>query len=298
MAAQMIRNRMQPWTFLAPFLLLFVAFLLVPLIYAVYISFFVRRMGVLYFVGFQNYITAIQDHQFWVSIVRVFFYGVVQGVIMIVLALLLALLLDTKWAKFKSLFRLLFLLPYAVPGVFASILWGFLYSKSMNPLLHDLKFDPLSSGFLLYAIVNIATWEWAGYNMILYIASLTGVSSELYEAAKLDGCNEWQLARFIKLPLLKPTIVMTCILSFIGSMQLFNEPFLLTALTPISPDFTPNIYIYNMAFSMTNLPYAATLSVFLALITILISVIALIVNRLWRRRTPTAGAGASAASAA
>jgi multiple sugar transport system permease protein len=201
-------------------------------------------------------------------------------------ALLLALLLDTKLAKLKSFFRLLYFLPYAVPGVFASIMWGFLYSKPLDPILQAVHFDPLSSGLLLYSIINIATWEWTGYNMTLYAASLSGISTELYEAAKLDGCNEWKLARYIKLPLLKPTLVMTIVLSFIGSMQLFNEPFLLNTLTPISQNFTPNIDIYNMAFSLNNLPYAATLSVILALITILVSIVVMICTRLVKGRTP------------
>jgi len=266
--------------FLATFMLLFVAFLLAPLIYAFYTSLFIERFGQPIFVGFRNYVNAFQDAAFWSSIVNVIKYAVIQGVIMIVLSLILALVLDTRYAKLKSLFRLVYFLPYAVPGVFASIMWGFLYSKPLDPLLQAVHFDPLSSGALLYSIINIATWEWAGYNMTLYSAALTGVSSDLYEAAIVDGCNEFQLAWHIKLPLLRPTILMTVILSFIGSMQLFNEPFLLSALTPISQTFTPNMDIYAMAFNLTNLPYAATLAVLLGAITILISAVVMVAARL------------------
>ena len=109
--------------------------------------------------------------------------------------------------------------------------------------------------------------------------------TDLYEAAIVDGCNEFQLAWHIKLPLLRPTILMTVILSFIGSMQLFNEPFLLSALTPISQTFTPNMDIYAMAFNLTNLPYAATLAVLLGAITIFISACVMIVARIIGRRT-------------
>ncbi|KRW92187.1 ABC transporter permease [Alicyclobacillus tengchongensis] len=276
-------KRLSPWAFMLPFLLLFVAFLIVPMVYAFYTSLFIHRMGNSYFVGFQNYANAFQDTAFWGSVLNVIKYAIIQGVIMLALSLALALLLDTRYAKFKAFFRLVYFLPYAVPGVFASIMWGFLYSKPLDPLLQMLHFDPLASGAFLYSIVNIATWEWAGYNMTLYAASLTGVSNELYEAARMDGCNEWQLAWYIKIPLLRPTIVMTIVLSFIGSMQLFNEPFLLEALTPVSQTFAPNLDIYNMAFSLTNLPYAATLSVLLGAITIAISVVVMMVTRLFNR---------------
>ncbi|WP_206880992.1 ABC transporter permease subunit [Alicyclobacillus mali (ex Roth et al. 2021)] len=271
--------------FLAPFILLFVAFLLAPLLYAFYTSLFIDRFGEPIFVGLRNYINAFQDGAFWSSVVNVIRYAILQGVIMIALSLILALVLDTKYARWKPLFRLVYFLPYAVPGVFASIMWGFLYSKPLDPLLQAVRFDPLSSAALLYSIINIATWEWAGYNMTLYAASLTGVSSDLYEAAIVDGCNEFQLAWHIKLPLLRPTILMTVILSFIGSMQLFNEPFLLSALTPISQTFTPNMDIYAMAFNLTNLPYAATLAVLLGAITIFISACVMIVARVVGRRS-------------
>ncbi len=271
-------------------MLLFIAFLLAPLIYAFYTSLFINRFGQPIFVGFRNYVNAFQDTAFWSSVVNVIRYAVLQGVIMIALSLILALVLDTKYARWKPFFRLVYFLPYAVPGVFASIMWGFLYSKPLDPFLQAMHFDPLSASALLYSIINIATWEWAGYNMTLYAASLTGISTDLYEAAIVDGCNEFQLAWYIKLPLLRPTILMTVILSFIGSMQLFNEPFLLSALTPISQTFTPNMDIYAMAFNLTNLPYAATLAVLLGAITIFISACVMVIARIIGRRSRERGA--------
>lgn len=253
-------------------------FLIGPLIYAFYISLFVQRMGVLHFVGFQNYLIALQNTDFWVSILRVLYYGVLQGVVMIGLAIVLALLLDTPYAKAKSFFRLVYFLPYAVPGILAAILWGFLYSDKIDPLVSAIHFQPLSTGTLLYSILNITVWEWAGYNMTIYVASLTGQSQELFEAARIDGCGEWKLAFAVKLPLLKPTIVMTVLLSMIGSVQMFNEPFILGNLTAISPSYTPNIAIYNMAIGDSNEPYGATLAVLLGVISIGLSFIALLIT--------------------
>lgn len=234
-------------------------------------------MGVLHFVGFQNYLIAIQNIDFWGSILRVLYYGVLQGIIMIGLGIALALLLDTPYARAKSFFRLVYFLPYAVPGILAAILWGFLYSDKIDPILNAIHFQPLSSGVLLYSILNITVWEWAGYNMTIYVASLTGQSPELFEAARIDGCGEWKLAWSVKLPLLRPTIVMTVLLSMIGSVQLFNEPFILGNLTAISPTYTPNIAIYNMAIGDSNEPYGAALAVLLGVISILLSLIALLI---------------------
>lgn len=266
-----------------PFFVLFVVFLIMPLFYAFYISLFVSRMGILHFVGFQNYIYAFQDSEFWRSILRVIYYGVLQAIIMIGLAILLTLILDTPYAKGKSFFRLIFFLPYAVPGVLAAIMWGFLYSTKINPLLSLIHFQPLSSGVMIYSILNITVWEWVGYNMTIYVASLTGQSRDLFEAARIDGCGEWKLAWKVKLPLLRPTIGMTVLLSMIGSVQLFNEPFILSSLTAISPTFTPNIAIYNTAIGNANEPYGAALAVLLGVITIGLSFICLtvvnVVNR-------------------
>ncbi|WP_233095873.1 carbohydrate ABC transporter permease [Alicyclobacillus sp. SO9] len=275
-----MKSEKSAWGFLLPFMLLFVVFLIGPLIYAFYISLFVQRMGVLHFIGFHNYIIALHNGAFWVSILRVLYYGVLQAILMIGLAIVLALLLDTPYARGKAFFRLVYFLPYAVPGVLAAILWGFMYSTRIDPILSAIHFKPLSSGVLLYSILNITVWEWVGYNMTIYIASLAGQNRDLFEAARIDGCGEWKLAWNVKLPLLQPTIVMTVLLSMIGSVQLFNEPFILESLTAISPNFTPNLAIFNMAIGVSNEPYGATLAVLLGVISIILSFLALFILRM------------------
>jgi multiple sugar transport system permease protein len=267
-------HRSVPYILLLPFLVLFALFFVFPFLYSLILSLFVNREGSNHFVGLQNYMTAWQDNSFWYAIERVAYYGVVQVVIMLVLALVLALFLDSRYVKSKTLFRIIYFLPYAVPGVIAAIMWGFLYSPDLNPFLKLFQMftggkplDLLSTEHVLYGIINMATWEWTGYNMTIYFASLTSIPLELYDAAKIDGCNEFQTAWYVKLPLLKPTIVMTAVLSIIGSLQLFNEPFVLKSLTSIPATFTPNMDIYNMAFAYGNFTYSATLSIILVLIT-------------------------------
>jgi multiple sugar transport system permease protein len=276
----MVRVRRVPYILLIPFLILFTLFFIFPFLYSLIISFFVSSQGSYHFVGLSNYLTAWEDKSFWYAVYRVAYYGVVQVIIMLVLALIMALFLDSPYVRSKGLFRVIYFLPYAVPGVIAAIMWGFLYSPDLDPILKIFEvftggkpLNLLASGSVLYGIMNMATWAWTGYNMTIYFASLTSIPIDLYEAAKLDGCNEWKTAWYIKLPLLRQVIIMTTVLSIIGSLQLFNEPYVLSSLTTIPATFTPNMDIYNMAFAYGNFTYSATLSITLVLITFIASLL-------------------------
>ena len=294
----MKRNRSVPYVMLAPFVIFFVGFFIYPFFYAFYLSLFASRMGVSHFVAFGNYLLAFKDGAFWSSIVTVAKYAVLQLFTMLLLALLLALFLDSPIVKGKAAFRLIYFLPYAVPGVIAALMWGFLYSPQLNPAIqllsifnHGKTVNPLSPQSLLPSIVNIVLWEWTGYNMTLYFAGLTSLPLELFDAAKIDGCNEFQTAIRIKIPLLRPIIIFTWILSIIGAFQLFNEPFILSSVTTVPANFTPNMYIYNMAFAYSNFNYSATLSFFLAFVTLAASLIFLYVTSGEQRRERRANAG-------
>ena len=287
-----MKRAVPAWLMLAPFLIFFAVFLFGPLLYAMYISLYGERFGTQFFVGLTNYIDAFQDPNFWPAVGRVLFFGVVEVTCMIVLALAFALLLDGPLARFKTLFRLVYFLPYAVPAVVATIMWGFLYSTTMDSQFLNFlgggaahPFNPTGTGTLLYAIVNIVLWEFVGYNMTLYYAALTGIPLDLYDGAKIDGANEWRMAWNIKLPMIRPMVIMTVVLSIVGALQLFNEPFFLSQLVPISLDYTPNSEIYYSAFTFENIPYAATLSMILGFICIALAVtFMLIVRRAGRRQ--------------
>ena len=271
-------TRHVPYLMLAPFLVVFVAFFIYPVFYSFFLSLFSSRMGVSLFVGLKNYSLAFRDSSFWNSLRTVGIYAVLQAFSVLLAALVLALLLDSPLIRGKAFFRLVYFLPYAVPAIIAALMWGFLYSPDLDPVIKALSIlnggkpvQLLSRENLLPAIVNITTWELAGYNMTLYFAGLTGLPLELYDAAKIDGCNEWQLASRIKIPLLRPIILFTVVLSIIGAFQLFNEPFVLSSLTVIPGNYTPNFFIYRMAFTYSNFNYAATLSFMLAFITLIAS---------------------------
>ncbi len=141
------------------------------------------------------------------------------------LTLLLALLLASAVARFKTLFRLSYFVPYAIPGIIGALLWSFLYLPQFSPIVKGLESIGIQVDFLgpktiLWSIANIVTWEFAGYNMLIIYAALQAIPSELYESARLDGCSGFKVARYIKIPLLGPTLVLTAIFSIIGTLQL------------------------------------------------------------------------------
>lgn len=290
------RRRLAPYVFLTPAMLLFVAFLAVPIVYSVYLSLrgyrltgggaFGRRRQV--FVGADNYVSTFTEPEFVAGFTRLAIYGVIAIPLTLGLALLFALLLDLPRAKATRFSRTAIFIPYAVPGVVATLLWGFLYLPSTSPfsfISEELGWGtiPFLEGSMLFAAVaNIAIWSGVGFNMIIIYTSLRGIPSDLYEAARLDGASEWQIARQIKIPLVAPALVLTGIFSLIGALQLYGEPTTLRPMTPeVSQTWVPLMKIYRDAFVRDDLPLAAASSVVLALGTLLVS---LLVLRLVQKR--------------
>lgn len=276
------RNR-AAYLFLSPFLILFLGFFVFPMFYAAGMSLYASRGLTSIFVGFNNYTLAFHDNGFWSSIVRMLYFGAIQVTIMLLLALVYALFLDSPLALARSLFRLVYFLPYAVPGVVGAIVWAYLYAPNTGPLQGfvsglGLHVNLLATDVVLYSIMVIVTWAWTGYNMTLYNAGLTSISPELFEAARLDGAGEFWIAVRIKIPLLRPLLVLTAVLSIIGTLQLFNEPYILSPFTPIPTTFTPNLDIYNTAFAFGAFNYAATLAIILAVITFIASYVFLFIT--------------------
>ncbi|NGN67808.1 sugar ABC transporter permease [Streptomyces sp. A7024] len=273
------------WTFLAPFLAVYLFAMILPIFYAIYQSMLkVERSGPLglgepkvVFAGFENYSVALQQTTFIESFGRVLLFGIVQVPVMLLLALTLALLLDQVSNRWAGLMRATYFLPYGIPGVIATILWGFLYVPGVSPIndvLGDMGFQPDFLGYdnVLWSIANIVIWEFAGYNMLIIVAQLKSIPQELYEAAKIDGAGPWQTAFRIKIPLVRPALVLTCVFSIIGTMQLFAEPLVLRKIAPaVTNDFTPNLSAYFDAFANANVYMAAAKSVILAVVAMVLS---------------------------
>ncbi|MFD6291540.1 carbohydrate ABC transporter permease [Streptomyces sp. NPDC060205] len=269
--------------FLAPFFLPFVLFYLVPVGYALWQSFrAVHRTGGQYgssytsFGGFEQYQKVFENTEFWSSIGRIGMFGIVQVPVMLFVGLVMALLLDTPLLRLKSVFRMTAFMPYAVPGVIAAIMWSYLYSPQLSPvvdLLNGIGLDPdfLGPGAVLWSAANISTWLWTGYNMLIMYSALQSIPQELYEAAKLDGASNWAVAWRIKVPIIAPSIVLTTVFSIIGTLQLYAEPAVLRQISSnISSTFTPNMLAYAVA-SGNNYQQAAAISVVIAVITFVLS---------------------------
>jgi multiple sugar transport system permease protein len=268
------------WGFLAPFLVVFLFALVAPIIYAIYLSFFQERlMGGNVFAGLENYVRTFQDPDFYDALWRVLIFFVVQVPIMLAISAFAALALDSARLRWASLYRIALFLPFAVPGVIAALMWGFIYGNdfglvgNLNSFFHLSLPNLLSSEWVLSSIANISTWAFLGYNMLVMYSALRTVPKELYESAEIDGAGTFKVIRSIKLPAMRPAFVITLVFSVIGSFQLFNGPNVLKSLSPntISSNFTPNMYAYNLAFSGQQYNYSAAIAIVMGLLTMIVA---------------------------
>ncbi|GAA1973732.1 carbohydrate ABC transporter permease [Kitasatospora viridis] len=282
-----------PALLLAPFFLLFTAAMLVPIGYAVYLSLFTEHRSGLGFGGSQtvftglgNYSRALGDAAYRAGFVTIGEYCLLYIPVMLGLSLLVALLLDSALARARRFFQLALFLPHAVPGIIAALVWTYLYSPGISPVLGALNSGGLHPDLLghpLPAVVNMAVWEWTGYNMVIFYAALQAIPREVLEAAVVDGASPLRTALDIKLPLIRASITMVGLFTVIGSLQLFTEPMILhgNASAAVST-WTPNMYAYTAAFDRNDYGLAAASSVLLALVAAALS---FIVTRATRGRS-------------
>jgi multiple sugar transport system permease protein len=268
------------WLFLAPFGVLFIFTLVAPIVYAFYLSLFQDRLiGGNVFVGLENFTNAFGYPQFLSSVTRILVFFAVQVPVMLGLSLFAALALDSARLRWASFYRIALFLPFAVPGVIAALMWGFLYGTDFGLVGNLNRFfglsiaDPLSSELVLLAMANISTWGFLGYNMLVMYSALRVVPHELYESAAIDGAGTFQVIRSIKLPALRPALVICLVFSVIGSFQLFNQPNVLRSLSPntISTNFTPNMYAFNLSFSGQQYNYSAAIAIIMGIVTMVVA---------------------------
>ena len=202
----------------------------------------------------------------------------------------LALLLDTYvLRRVAPGLRLMYFLPYAIPGVIAALVWTYLYSPGLSPLIRGTEAltgwapDFFHPDVILLSKANMTTWTFMGYNMLIFLAALQSVPHDLYEAARIDGASEWAIVRRIKVPLLRPAALLAVLLSIIGTVQLFNEPTVLKAVNPWMPnDYTPMMMAYNTmtgGLSPSGDGPASAVSIVMALIAGLLAAVYALVQR-------------------
>lgn len=230
-----------------------------------------------------NYTRMFQDAVFKRSIGNTFLYLIIEVPIMLVLAILLAQLLNNKHLKFKGLFRTCVFLPCATSLVSYALIFKSLFATQglINTILVKLgilesNFNFLGTGWSAKIIIIVALiWRWTGYNMVFFLAGLQNIEYSVYEAAKIDGASGWRTFWSITVPLLRPTIVMTTIMSINGTLQLFDESVNLTKGGPANATITMSHYIYNGSFGegVANFGYASAMSV---IVFIMVAILAFI----------------------
>ena len=277
------------WFFVSFAIILLIAFMLYPILYSLFLSTMSSKGIVQKFVGINNYIRLFNDSMFITALKNTFVFFLVQVPIMLFLALVLASILNDKSIKFRGVFRTGIFLPAVTSLVAYTVLFKMMFSMDgfINTLLLNLNLIKEPIKWLLdpfwakVTVIIALTWRWTGYNMVFYLAALQNIPDDLYEAAEIDGANKVQQFFHITIPMLKPIIVFTSILSTIGTLQLFDEPMNLSqggvtgATTgPGNSLLTLSVYIYNLCFKyMPNFGYAATVSYVIVFIVAVLSVI-------------------------
>jgi multiple sugar transport system permease protein len=276
-----------PYGFLLPAAVLFVLFFALPIGYAVWLSLHkvqVKGLGLgagarqEVWAGLRNYTDALTDSELVDGALRVAGYGAIVVPVMLGLALVFALMLDTEKVRLAPVTRLAIFLPYAIPGVVAALLWGFLYLPDVSPFFYVLdklglpQPDLLDGGPLYLALSNIAVWGGTGFNMIVIYTSLQAIPAEVREAAKLDGATPLQTALRIKIPMVAPSLVLTFFFSIIATLQVFSEPTTLKPLTnSVSTTWSPLMKVYRDAFNTGDIYAAAAEAVIIAVATLALS---------------------------
>ncbi|WP_350347501.1 sugar ABC transporter permease [Agromyces sp. G08B096] len=266
------------WLFITPFLVIFAAFLVFPLVYAFGMSLFSSTLATgTKFVGVDNYVKAFTDPLFLGGMGRVLLYAIVMIPAQLIVAGVAALLLDTLATWLSKVSRLLIFAPYAIPVVIGALMWSFLYSPRFGPgstIFEAFGLDApnfLSKDNIFFSLVNVVTWQWSGYYMIVIYAALRAIDASIYEAARIDGANGLQIATRIKIPMISSSMVMVITFALIGTLQFFTEPTVLRSVASgaLPADYTPNMYAFALAFSYSQFNYASTIAFSLGILVFL-----------------------------
>lgn len=263
------KRNLTGWMFLVPATLLIIWMSFYPMIQALLLSFQSGVGARMKWTGLGNYARLLQDKVFQQSLVNSFIYLIIEVPIMLLLALALAALLNNPNLKFKGLFRTAIFLPCATSLVSYSIIFrslfgldGFINAILMKVGILDTPINWLINPNTARAVIILALiWRWTGYNMIFYLAGLQNIEKSVYEAARIDGATPLQTFFKITVPLLKPIILLTAVISTNGTLQLFDESVNLTNGGPANATITMSHYIYKMSFEYSpKFGYAAAMS--------------------------------------
>lgn len=271
------KAHLAPYVMISPFYILFIAFSLFPILFSLYLAFHSwDGLGPMEFVGLRNFRNLLTDDpEFWKSVGNTFVIWFLSTVPQLFAALVIAFLLNAAFMRFKDFYRAVYFLPNITSIVAVAIIFGSFFGSQfglINGLLQAVglpRIEWINDPFWVKVAISLMViWRWSGYNAIIYLAGLQSIPLDLYEAATIDGASRTQQFFSITLPLLKPIILFTVILSTIGGMQLFTEPLILVGNTggANKGGLTLVLYLYNQAFGNQMFGYASAVAWMLFLI--------------------------------
>lgn len=287
-----MRNRLTPYLFVSPAMLLLVTFGIFPILVAAVIS--TTNMNIsafaswsnVDFVGLDNYVELFGDGDFWQALGNTFLFAIVGVPAIVLLSLATALLLNRSQSGFFKALRSFYFIPAITAIVAVSLVWGYLYNTQFglfNYVLSIVGIDPvqwLSDPWLAkFSVGLVAVWRGTGLNIIIFLAALQGVPKEYLEAASIDGAGEWRKTFSITVPLLRFAIFFVSVTTTIAWLQFFDEPFVLTDGGPLGATTSVSIFLYKEGFRLNQFGYASAGSVVLFLIIAIITLIQLRVRR-------------------
>ncbi|GIN70726.1 cytochrome c biogenesis protein [Bacillus sp. J14TS2] len=271
------------YLFISPFYLLFLIFGLFPILFSLYLSFQKwDGIGEMQFVGLQQFKYLITDHLFWQAVTNTFLIWFISTIPMLFGALVIAFLLNASFIKMKGFYRAAYFVTNVTSIVAVTIIFKSIFGNHyglLNYLITTIGFEPvnwLDSSFLIKLVIaSMVVWRWTGYNAIIYLAGLQAIPNDLYEAAKIDGASIFQQFFYITVPLLRPIILFTVLMTTIGSMQLFTEPQVLLGNSGGvgGAGLTITLYMYKQGFVDHQFGYASVVSWALFIIIALFSLI-------------------------
>jgi len=278
---EIVKHRVS-FYFISPFFVMYLLFMVIPIIYSLYLSLF-RMRGVSrepIFLGLQNYIDLIDDPKFLQALQNVLSYTALQVSLMMILAITLALMLNIKEIRFKNLFRLIYFLPVITSLAVASLIFRMILDERMGIVNILLGYIGIASirwlrdpNVALISIIIMATWRWVGYQVVILLAGLQNIPKEFYEAATVDGAGRFRSVVSITLPLLFPVIFFCVVMSVIGSLQLFAEPYIMTQGGPADSTMTIALYQYLTGFRFFKMGYASAMAYALTVLILIVSLI-------------------------
>jgi len=274
------------YLFLAPAVISILIFFFIPVIAAFLMSFTdfdIYALGSFHtvrFIGLKNYSQLFDDPLFWLSLQNTGYYVVLATPICIAVSLGAALLLNSKLIKYKGIFRLSYFIPYITTLVAVAIVWRFIYHPKFGILNYFLGLFGINPAdwlgdpnLAMPAIVLMSVWKTFGYNMIIFIAGLQNIPEDLYEAASIEGANEWHKFKAITIPMLAPTTLFVSIVTIVGYFQLFAEPYIMTQGGPLNKTLSIVGYMYQEGFRWWNMGYSASISFVLFFIILIVTIL-------------------------